>query len=57
MKILQVVSVIYLFAAVSSERFSAIEELLSLSDNEDQLAVEVTSLIENLESLVAKLKR
>ena len=57
MKILQVVSVIYLFAVVSSERFSAIEELLTLSENEDQLAVEVTSLIENLENLVLKLKR
>ena len=57
MKILQAVSVIYFFAVVSSERFSATEELLSLSENDDQLAVEVTSLIENLDILVSNLKR
>lgn len=45
------------FSLVNSERFSATEELLSLTENDELLAVKTSVLIESLEKLIANLKR
>lgn len=45
------------FSKGFGEKFSAIEELVTLSENEDKIAMELESFIEGLEKVAADFKR
>lgn len=49
--------VIVLLSTVAAEKFSAVDELVSLSSNDERLAIQVDRFIEKLEKVIVELKR
>lgn len=57
MKFFSLLLIFCLFSELLAELFSAIDDLKSLSENEDVMKNEYESMIEKLENIVLDLKR